>query len=313
MGVCDHFIAFVGNANQAIGKDLLLIQRATGIKRTVDPVVAAGAKLDLASLLAGRALGDHVDQPARLVLPIEHRRGAFEHLDALQGVGVDLRCTAQAAGIRHVCAVQVQRGRGKATAGDFVGNGVAVGEAARGQPRRVAQCLGQVARALGLHLVGGDHVDGLGYFQDRCIGLGACRTAGGDIAVYRAIGRFHGGAGNAGAVQLQRRGIADHGQQRVAAIGLAQHLQFAAHEQLAQAGLGTVAAMQARRAQRLDVGRLEGDRHPCRCRELGERRGQRAGRDVERGIGAGLGDGGLGNHHRGQRGRQGDAEQCAMD
>ncbi|MNO66105.1 hypothetical protein D3C76_568860 [compost metagenome] len=203
--VLDHFVAFVGHTDQAIGELLLIIERTAGVEGTVDPAVTARPQLDLAALLGGRALGDHVDQAARLVLPVEHRRRPLEHFDAFQGVRIDLRRTAQAPRIRNVSAVQVQRRRREATAGDLVGDRVAVGETAGVQPRRVAQGLGQVACALHGDLIGRHHVDRLGDFQDRRIGLGAGGAAGGDIAVHRAVGRFHGNSGNAGGAQLHGR------------------------------------------------------------------------------------------------------------
>ena len=109
-----------------------------------------------------------------------------------------MRSPAQAAGIRHVGAIEVQRGRGKTSAGDLVGDNIAVGENAGVQARRIAQGLGQVACALHGDLIGRHHVDRLGDFQDRRISLGRGGAAGGDITVDRSIGRLDGLAGNSG-------------------------------------------------------------------------------------------------------------------
>ncbi|MNE35725.1 hypothetical protein D3C80_1295010 [compost metagenome] len=193
----DLFVALVGDTDQAIGEFLLLVERAAGIERAVHPVVAARPEFDLTALLGGRALGHHVDQTARLVLPIKHRRRALEHFDAFQGVRIDLRRTAKATGVRNVGAVQIQRRRRETTAGDFIGNRVTVGEPASVQPRRIVQGLSQVARTLGFDLGGGDHVDGLRDLQDRRVGLGGGGAAGRDVAVHRPVSRFANNARNA--------------------------------------------------------------------------------------------------------------------
>ncbi|MNX34117.1 hypothetical protein D3C86_643550 [compost metagenome] len=225
--VLDLFATLVGDANQAIGELLLFVDRAAGVEGAVDPVVTARPQFDLAALFGGRALGDHVDQAARLVLPVEYRRRPLEHFDALQGVRVDLRRATEAARVRNVGAIEIQRRRRETTAGDFIGNRVAVGVAAGVQPRRVTQGLGQVARALGFDLVGGDHVDGLRDFQDRRIGLGAGGAAGRNVTVHRTVGRLHGNPRNAGGAQLNRRARPYDRQQRIAAVIVTHCFEFA--------------------------------------------------------------------------------------
>ncbi|MNI36203.1 hypothetical protein D3C73_902460 [compost metagenome] len=69
----DLLVALVGQTDEAITQLLLVVDRAAGVEGAVDPVVAARAQLDLAALLGGRALGDHVDQTTRLILPVQHR------------------------------------------------------------------------------------------------------------------------------------------------------------------------------------------------------------------------------------------------
>ncbi len=301
VGMLDLLVAALGQAHQAVAQGLVGVQRTAHIEGTLDPVIAAIAELDLMMVLDGRALGHQVDHAARLVLAVQHRSRALEHFDAFKQVGVDLRRAAQAAGIRQVGAIQVQQGRRKAAAADLVGDGVAVGVAVGTQPRRIAQRLGQVASALGLHLGGGDHVDCLGDFEDRRVGLGGRGAAGGHVTFHRAARVFQAGAIDGGGRQVERGAIAQRVQAPGAAAGAAQP-QASAGQRLARGLFGSeitayrsgTLALQQRRAYRQGV--------PAFARDTAERLAQRPGRQVETVHGTAGRDGVVGlRRHRRQR------------
>jgi len=97
-GVVHLLAAGIAHTDQPIVQGFGIVQRAGGIKGQVVTVKTPGADLDLVPGLGARTLGDHIDHPPRLVLPIQHGGRALEHFDTLQGVGIDLRGAAQAAG-----------------------------------------------------------------------------------------------------------------------------------------------------------------------------------------------------------------------
>ena len=279
------FAAGVADADQPVAQGFGVVQRAGGVEGQVVAVKTAGTDLDLMFGLGARALGHHIDHAPRLVLPVKHRRRALEHFDAFQGIGVYLRGAAQAARRRQIGTVKVEQRRGKAAAGDFIGNGVAVGVAVGAQPRGVAQRLGQVAGALLLNLVGGDHVDGLRDFQDRRVGLGGGGRAGGDKAVDVATAILANTRRYVGRAQIQRPGLGMRVHTQGAAVGHAQ-AQATARQRTFSGLLRGVHAIDRRRGLALQQGRRHRQGQVAIPGDAAQGHAQRRGRQVKKARGA---------------------------
>lgn len=82
--------AVAHEAGQTIGPDAGIVDRPADIEPGLDRVEAAIAEEAVIDRLVRRPLRDGIDHAAGLVLAIEDRGGALQHLDALQPVGLDL-------------------------------------------------------------------------------------------------------------------------------------------------------------------------------------------------------------------------------
>ncbi len=227
LGIVDLRVDVPAHTGQPVQVGALFIERAADVEGAVAAVLAAAAEHHFADRGGGGTLGHHVDDAARFVLAVEHRCRPLQHFDAFQGIGVDLQGTAgTAAAVGHVQAVEVHRRRAEAARGRLVEDLHPVGEAAAGDPRSVAQGLGDGLRTARLDLVLGDHVDGLGDFLERGVGLGAGTAALGHVAVDVAPGRLLAGDGNVAEVHRVRRALGADGNagalQAVAGAGTAE-------------------------------------------------------------------------------------------
>ncbi|MNS67131.1 hypothetical protein D3C72_1003750 [compost metagenome] len=176
----------------ALQRDQPVRQRAIGIQRTgqvgLHLLAAEAAELHahLALGLLQRPLADHVDHARRGARAEQHARGAAQHFEALQRVGLGAR-RAGVVAVGLAQAIEVDVGIGAAHA-DRVGARVdTVGVGAHA--RRVVEGVLQVVGALVDHLVARDHGDGLRRFRQRRVGLG-----GGD-GVLRAVADHGRGGG----------------------------------------------------------------------------------------------------------------------
>ncbi|MCY1514658.1 hypothetical protein D9M68_492070 [compost metagenome] len=142
-----------------------------------------------------RLLGDAVDQAAGRAAPVQHRRRALDHFDAVH--------VGQVAEVQRVIADAIDElvgDRGEATDRDLVALAVAMRE------RHAGHVLQRVLHRRGVlvaHHLGGDHVDGLRDVAQRCFGLGRADRVGRVIA----SAQFPADVGLDGDLgQLRRRG-----------------------------------------------------------------------------------------------------------
>ena len=313
LDVIDRRAAVVGQGGQAIEELPLFVQGPAQVQGQAFVVIAAAFQYHLMQRRGGGALADHVDDTARLVLPVQHRRRALEHLDALQGIGLDLQGAAgAAAAIGQVQAVQVQRGGREAARGRLIKNLHPVGETAAGHAWGVAQGFGDSLGAAGLDLGGGDHVDRLRDFHQRRVGLTAGGAALGDDTGHRAPGAFYGlGGADLGRAQLQRAAFRRRLQQP--ATARLQCLQTGPGEQVLQPLGNLVTPLQPGATLALGHLRVHRQQNPRRTGKLIEGLVEATAGDA---VGARLalaGFCGLGHAGQQRRQRQQAGEQATAD
>lgn len=180
--------------------------------------LGADRGLDLVIGLVQRFLAGECHQAAGRAAPVEHRGRAFENVDPLKEVRVDLHGTVGAAVAHGLEAVEVDvvhRAIVEAAHRHVVvamGRAVGVGQ----YPWGVAHGLGDGLRALVVHLLAGDHGDALRGFPQGGTGLGGDLAVGGVVARHAAQGVTQGKPLDVGGRQRQRaaRGL---GLQHIAA------------------------------------------------------------------------------------------------
>ncbi|MND67776.1 hypothetical protein D3C80_592000 [compost metagenome] len=175
----------------------------------------------------------------------------------------------------------------------------------------VAQYIGNALGALVVHLLAGDHGDGLRCFayRQRQLGRGTGRRRGVGMG---ALGGFTQTLGvDAGGAQFHRcAGVGRH--QYVAAVGLTLSLQAGTAEQTGQAFFHRIVALQAGRLLALSLAGIERQGNVGAGGEQAQSGAQRARGDLE--LRAGALRHGLGRQQREQRQRrQGQAEQRQVD
>ena len=170
------------DAGQAVEELPLLVERAAQVERALVAVVASGLEVDLAEALFGRPLADHVDQPARHRLAVQHGGGAAQHLDPFQPVGLDRGCPE---GAQDAQPVQELVGAGAEPADDGIVE-TRVGEGAGEGAGGVAQRLGDGLHGAIVELVAGDDGNRLRSLDQRRVGLGRGGGHRRHVALHRA-------------------------------------------------------------------------------------------------------------------------------
>ena len=178
----DLIFAHVPDGGEPVEELAVRIDRPAEVEGGAEIVEAAELEQHLVERLRRRALADQVDQAAGRALAVEHRGGAFEHLDALEAVGLDAR--PDEAAMRHAHAVEIDVGQPESAHPDPLHArvvAVLLGLYARRVAQRLADCL----RALRRDLVRGDDRDGLRRLDQRRVRL---RARGALSATYPSTG-----------------------------------------------------------------------------------------------------------------------------
>ena len=142
----DLVVGILRDADQTIG-DALVIQRAGEVERGLLVILAAVGQPDLPTRLVLRLLAGHRHQATGQAAAIEHRGWAFEDVDTLDEIGIDLQAAVGAAIAQQLLAIEVEvihRPVSDTAHGDVVVTGSGTIGSAH-QARRIAYGLGNGA------------------------------------------------------------------------------------------------------------------------------------------------------------------------
>lgn len=177
LGVFDLAVGLVEQSRHTVGIHALIVDRATEVEGGAllvegGALLVEGAVFDAHFMKrrVQRALGDHIDHPARRALAIQHRRRAAQYFDALQVESILLRQGVTAG--RHAQAIEVG-GWGEATDGQLVQSRGRGATGFRNDSGAVAQDLVKALGVLCAHLVFSDDRNRLRGFNHCGVGLGS--------------------------------------------------------------------------------------------------------------------------------------------
>ncbi|KGW79245.1 hypothetical protein Y046_3868 [Burkholderia pseudomallei MSHR2990] len=166
-------VAVAADADDPVRQRAVLADRVADVEHQLLARVVADLHAELADALAVRELALHVDDRAGIALPVQHRRRAAQHGDAVDHVRIDAPAR-QVDRVRHLQPVD-EHGRREA-AQRRVPVRTVVRPVAR-EARNVAERLIDVGRARRLDLLRGDDVDRLWNLDDRRIRFRARHAA----------------------------------------------------------------------------------------------------------------------------------------